>query len=667
VNTLLGGAASVAMGWGSAGSPAFDFRASGNALPMYAVFFVCLVFLILGVVRLRRRLGSRGEPAANRPGRLGRLARFGLLQGRLLRGADSGWIHLPIFWGFVVLGLGSLTIMIDGYVLQPLGYGLQRGLGFRLFQASLDLFGLAFVLGVGLAIYRRVWTRPKRKPADVGMLIVLCALLVVGVSGFVLEGLRLRIEGSAEPWALGGTAMAALLSLAPSIEDGGMTLYNWLWWGHVVVAFGLIAAIPFTALRHVLTAPLNILASPERPAGALSTPFNLQELMRSGRFDVKVGADSFDDFSRSERLGFSACADAGHCQDACPAFAAGTQLSPMRLMRELREGRIPQGDLAEDAIWSCTFCGACTAACPTLVDPTRSIAQLRRGLAAGNRLGKQRGAVLSQLTRARNPYGSNGAARDSLASALGLHDARDRQAIDLIYWVGCAATFDARARKIAEATVRILSAAGIRCAVLGAEEVCCGDAARRIGEEGLFQELALQNIRTLSLYGADRVLTHCAHCFNTLRNEYSDLGAHFDVVHHAAFIRELVDSGAITLQRGSADKLTLHDACYVGRLNGETDAPRSVLRSIPGASLREMSRCGTQAACCGAGGGNYWYDVPRREKIGSLRVREAEATQADVLVTECPFCLKMLGDAGGSMQIRDIAEVVADSLVELPA
>ena len=165
----------------------------------------------------------------------------------------------------------------------------------------------------------------------------------------------------------------------------------------------------------------------------------------------------------------------------------------------------------------------------------------------------------------------------------------------------------------------------------------------------------------------DRVLTHCAHCFNTLRNEYADLGAHFDVVHHATFIRELIDSGAITPQQLPAETLTLHDACYVGRLNGGVEAPRAVLRSIPGASLQEMKRSGDQAACCGAGGGNYWYDVPRREKIGAMRVREAEETRAGLLVTECPFCLKMLDDSRGSMQVRDIAEIVADSLREAPA
>jgi len=640
---------------------------------MYVAFFICLIVLIVGIARQRRRLGPLdGRGAAKWAGGVGRLVRFVLVQRRISRGGDSGWIHLPIFWGVVVLGLGSLTIMVDSYVLQPLDLGLSRGLGYRIFQASLDGFGVAFVLGVSLAIYRRVWTRPERKPADARMLVILIALLGVGISGFVLEGLRILLEDVTEPWAFGGRAVAALISLVPLSMDGGMAVYRVLWWGHVFVAFGLIATIPFAALRHVLTAPINILFSPERPSGGLTTPFNLKELMRAGSFDVKVGADSIEDFSGRERLSFTACADSGHCQEACPAYAAGTALSPTRLVSALRtasdQGELAHGAISEEAIWSCTLCGACTAGCPVLVDPIGSIAQLRRGLVSKNRLGKERTALLANLTRARNPYGSNGATRFGLGRALGLCDPSEHRDADMLYWIGCAATFDSRARKVAEATVRILDRAGIRCNILGPEETCCGDPARRIGEEGLFQDLAFKNIEIFERHGVKRVLTHCAHCFNTFRNEYPYLGAQFEVVHHATLIHELIQSGSIMPLRESPDTVTLHDACYIGRFNGGLEPPRSVLRSIPGTTLNEMPRSGAQAFCCGAGGGNYWYEVPRREKIGTLRMREAAATKASVLVTECPFCLKMLEDARGAasgtdtMRVRDIAEVVADSL-----
>lgn len=667
------------MGWSSASSPALDFRANGSALPMYVLFVVCLALFLVGVWRrLRVPAPSAASTAGNgsgKPGRrLARLLEFAILQRRILRRRSSAWTHLPIFWGFVVLGLGSLTIMVDGYVLRPLGLDLPRGTAYEAFQMTLDLFGLAFVVGIVVAIHRRVWIRPEHKPHDNRALAVLLVLLAIGASGFVLEGLRLRLEDSAEPWAVAGSAVATLIAASRLPSDAGMILYGLLWWTHVVAAFGLLAVAPFLPLRHVLTAPLNIMVAPARPSGALSTPFNLKELMRSGRFDVKTGAASIADFSWRDRLGLLACADSGSCQDVCPAHATGTALSPMRLVAVLRD-EVDSAEpldraLLEDAIWSCTLCGACSAACPTLVDPTRYVVELRRDSVAANRLGQQRTGVLANLTLARNPYGSNGAVRRDLAAQLGLPTPGERRDVDMLYWIGCAATFDSRVRAVAEATVKILDRAGIRPGVLGPAELCCGDPARRIGEEGLFQDLAFRNIETFERHGVKTILTHCAHCFNTLHNEYRELGARVEVVHHATLFRNLLDKGAIEPRRPVPERATLHDSCYAGRLNGAVEPPRAVLRSIAGTELTEMGRSGERAMCCGAGGANYWYDVPRVERIGSVRMREAQATRASLLVTECPFCLKMLEDARNStgdgvpMKVRDIAEVLADALGE---
>jgi Fe-S oxidoreductase/nitrate reductase gamma subunit len=666
---------------------------------MYGVFLACLIVFSIGLYRHLRSLGigaagaatSRDHGTARRPAREGlkevtrgiaRLVEFALLQRRVLRRRYSGWTHLTIFWGFVVLSLGSLTIMVNSYVLQPLGILLSRDLGYKIFQMSLDVFGLALLGGVALAIHRRVWIRPEHTRPDRRTLVILCVLLGMGVSGFVLEGLRIRLEGSSEPWAFAGNAVAALIALAPPSPASGMALYKILWWSHAVVAFGLIAAVPYSPLRHVLTSPLNILVSSGRPSGAMTTPFNLAQVMESGRFDVKAGADSIEDLDWKERLGLAACADFGGCQDVCPAHAAGTPLSPMQLVEDLRRVSetgarnaagsrdLLDGAVSEDAIWSCTLCGACTQSCPVLVDPMGYIVQLRRGLVAKNRLGKERMGVLANLSYSRNPYGSSGAAREGMAAELGIRTVDEHRDVDMLYWVGCAATFDPRARAVATATVKILNAAGIRCAVLGRDESCCGDPARRIGEEGLFQELASRNIETIGRYGIKKVLTHCAHCFNTFRNEYPTFGARFEVVHHGMLIRDLIESGAIDPSRRVSEPTTLHDSCYIGRFNGGVEHPRAVLRSIPGMALTEMPRSGEQTFCCGAGGANYWYEVPRREKISTLRLREAEATGARVLVTECPFCLKMFEDAVGSpsdtppMRVRDIAEVVAEALGE---
>jgi Fe-S oxidoreductase/nitrate reductase gamma subunit len=685
VPAFAAGSAPLAeVGWTSSSSALFDYRTNGSALPMYALFVVCLVVFLFGVARQLQGLRSDStRPTGKTAGRSARLLRFGVFQRRISRRRYSGWTHLTIFWGVVVLGLGSLVILLDGYLLRALGLELPRGVGYKVFQSSLDLFGVAFVLGVGLAIYRRVWIKPEHKPADGRMLLVLFILFGIGVSGFVLEGIRIMVEGSTEPWAFAGNATAALIAKASPSAESAVLLYRLLWWGHVVAVFGLIAAVPYSPLRHVFTSPMNILVSPDRPSGAVTTPFNLKELMQSGRFDVKTGVDSTEDFTPHERLGIVACADSGNCHDVCPAGATGTPLSPMRLVQALRAAvtdgasaagdsrQLPNDAISEDAIWSCTLCGACTGACPVLVDPMVYILQLRRGLVANGRQGKERTDVLANLTRARNPYGSSAAAREGLATALGVPSLREDRDVDMLYWVGCAATFDPRVRAVADATVRILGKAGIRCGVLGPEEVCCGDPARRIGEEGLFQELALENIEAIERRGVKTVLTHCAHCFNTLRKEYPELGARFDVVHHASLINELIETRAIEPANDLMESVTFHDSCYIGRLNGGVEHPRAALRSIPGLRLSEMSRSGDQAFCCGAGGANYWHEVPRREKIAAVRMREAEATGARLLVTECPFCLKMLEDARGkaddaaTLSVRDIAEVVAESLGEV--
>jgi Fe-S oxidoreductase len=671
-HALPAAAAQTGEGWTSSNRPVFDFRENGSALPMYGLFVPCLLVFLYGVYRHVRGLRIEAGESAGRsraaPRGLFRLVQFGLLQRRLLRRRYSAWSHLPLSLGFLVLALGSLTIMVDSYALQPLGIVLSRGTAYKLFQLTLEIFGLALIVGVG------VWVRPPHMKPGGYALPLLVVLLAMGLSGFVLEGLRIRLEASAEPWSFAGSAAAALVGLAAPSAETGLRLYEILWWSHAVVAFGLIAAVPYTPLRHTLISPSQILVGSDRLSGKLTTPFRLAELMRSGQFDVKVGANRVEDFSWRERLSLAACTDAGSCQDACPAYATGTALSPVKLMDDLEQklsngsGDLVDGTPSEDAIWSCTLCGACTQACPVLVDPMSFVVQLRRGLVAQNRLGKQRTDLLSNLSYSGNPYGSNGSAREELAPALGVPTLKEQPRADVLYWIGCASTFDARARETANAMVAILKRAGVSCAVLGPEEACCGDPARRTGEEGLFQDRVAKNLALFERYGVKKIVTHCAHCFNTFRNEYPEFGGRFEVEHHTSRIHSLIESGKIRPGAAGPGAVTLHDSCYLGRFHGGFTRPREILRSLPGARPSEMPQSGREAFCCGAGGANYWYEVPRTEKMSTARVRDAEGTGARVLVTECPFCLKMLEDAAASsdraepIQVRDIAEVVADSL-----
>jgi Fe-S oxidoreductase/nitrate reductase gamma subunit len=688
-----------ASGWASSSSPSFDYRQNGSALPFYLGFLAAAGILVLGLRRLARRLGGLtvaeprsedfpgGDPprlGAERAGRVRRFLLHGLLQARTLAPPVSSPAHLLFFWGFLVLLAGSILLMADAYLVAPvLGRPLPRNLGYRVFQGTLDAFGILLLAGVVLALVRRLARARDPGREERRGLGLLLALLYLGLSGFLLEGLRMRAEGGApEPWAFAGSAVAALLHGVPLAEATAMTAYRILWWGHAGAALALVAAIPFTFLRHLVTSPLGVLASSSRPDGTLRAPFRLETLLETGRFDVRVGASRMEDFDRGERLAWSACADHGACHEVCPAHATGTALSPMRIMRHLRaawerDGRAEAGEVAgaivsEDEIWSCTLCGACSSACPVLAEPWSSIVELRRGIAASNRLGRERTEMLDRLSRTGNPYGSPASAREGLARELGVPTVAENPGAELVYWIGCAATCDPRARRVAEAMAAILRRAGIPFAVLGPEERCTGDPARRVGEEGRFQELVLGNLETFRRRGVKKVLTHCAHCLHTLGDEYPELGGEIEVVHHVAFLRDLLREGRIRPERPVDLRATIHDSCILARFTREVEAPREALARLPGLRMAEMPRSGARTFCCGGGGGGYWYEVPRKETMGRARTREAAATGAEILVTECPFCLKMLDEAArggeapagdrGGLEVLDVAELVARSL-----
>lgn len=667
---------------------------------MAALFYATAVpfgiVFLWGLVRLLRRVGGtagaarpagRGTAAWSGRAAAGRALRLAVLQRRLRAGPLAGRTHLAISGGFAVLLLGSLVVLVDQHLLRPFGTGLPAGAAYQLFQAALDLAGAALVAGVAIALGRRIpglrrgagppgLSAPGR--ARIGLLV---ALLFLGVSGFVLEALRLAVEGGAEgSWAFAGRALAALPALADAAPATRDNLFRSLWWLHAVGALGLVAAIPFTALRHLVAAPVNLWLAPEGARPEPRTPFDLRTLLAGGALDVRVGVARAGDVPWRERLALAACTECGACDLVCPAAASGSPLAPRRLVQGLWHACGPTnghgapapdlvpGAVSAEALWSCTLCAACSRACPVLVRPPEAVLELRRELVTRNELPPRAAEVLSNLARCGNPYGLPQREREGIAAALGAPTLADCPDAEVLYWLGCATAYDPRVRRVAEAMVTLLRRAGVRFAVLGAEERCTGDAARRLGEEGRFQELALQNLATFERYGVRRVLTHCAHCFDTLRNDYPELGGGFETVHHTAFLDELVRSGRLVPGPSARRRATLHDACCACRFNGLAEEPRRLLAAMPGLATAEMSRSREDAFCCGGGGGAYWSPPPRREPVGALRLAEAAATGAEVVVVECPFCLRELeGAAGGSgpaagLVVRDVAELLAESL-----
>jgi Fe-S oxidoreductase len=623
----------------------------------------------------------------------GRLLAEALLQRRMADRPVVMWAHRALSWGFLGLAAGAAVLALDANVLQPLGWTVLRGAPYQAVQAFLDLAGLALVAGAAVALARRLRSGDL-KPRGAGVTVVLAALLVVGLTGFLLEGLRMTLEPESwQRWALVGRGTGRLLEaagLGARLDSGTwLTVYGVLWWSQVVLTAGLLAAVPFGHLRHIVTVPAHLATVPDRSPGVLEAPFDLREVLAGGEVDLRVGAATVADFEPWQRRALAACTDCGRCQEVCPASVTGTALSPRELVLDLRgAARRPRdsdatdllesGAVSEEALWACTLCGACAEVCPVRVDPASYVTPLRRELVVRGRLDQRPTEVLTGLARASNPYGFPHAARERLAAELGVPTIAEAPKADWLYWMGCAATYDPRVRRVAEAMVTLLRRAGVSFAVLGGEERCTGDPARRLGEEGRFQELALANLATLERHGVRRILTHCAHCYHALSHEYRQLGGDFEVVHHTQLLARLVAEGRIrpgvepsgTSPDAAPDTpsgpVTLHDACYVGRLHGHLQEPRTTLRAVLGTEIVEMPRHGLRSFCCGGGGAGYWQTVPRRESVGAVRVREAAATGATTVAVECPFCLRLLEDGaraeGNGLEVLDVAELVVRSL-----
>ncbi|HUK75922.1 MAG TPA: (Fe-S)-binding protein, partial [Nitrososphaerales archaeon] len=497
----------------------------------------------------------------------------------------------------------------------------------------------------------------------------------IGVSGFLIEALRLVIQSP--PWSgisWVGDGLSVLLSAAGIGQGNAPQFYQFFWFAHMFSVMFLIAATPYTKLIHVFTSGANVAVAPVKSMGKLETPFSLQAMLESGQVDVPKPVKSSRDFPPLKLLALDACTNCGRCQEVCPAYASGRDLSPRLVVQDLSKTLRADGspDVFESAViretelWACTMCNACVSVCPVFIDQVDYIAEFRRTLVSESRLDPKKKMFLDNVARNGNPFGLPQNDRQSWLLELGVPTLKEKPNADYLYWIGCQSSYDPRSKNVTKAMVRLLKTAGVDFAVLGNEEVCTGEPVRRMGEEGRYQELVMKNMETFTNYGVKKVIVHCAHCFNTFRNEYPEFGAKFEVIHHTELIARLISEGK--LRPGKLQgKVTFHDPCNVGRINGIIDEPRQALESVGGLELVEMERTKMKSFCCGGGGANVWYEVPEKKKVGVIRVEEAQATGARTIAVGCPFCITMFNDAAkalgdDTLGVKDLAEIVMESI-----
>jgi len=609
------------------------------------------------------------------PERLALVGKHVLGQARTLSQAYPGVMHAVMFWGFLALFTGTVLATIDWDITLPLfGYKLLKGDFYLAYELILDMFGLFFVIGLGMAVYRRFVLRPARIDPTAHFARILALLFLINLTGFVMEACRLAVT---KPWWASWSPVGYALGkgfLALGLTEATLRVTHLsVWLFHAVISLLFVAVLPYSYFVHLVLTPLNIFFAKLGPRGAIAPIPNIEEAAEQGA----LGISKPEEFSWKRRLDFEACLECGRCQDACPAYLSGTALSPKQIIVKLK--RYLRGELSgpihgelikPEELWACTTCMACVQECPAFIDIVDTIIDLRRFLALSEgALPSTAPQSLQNIERAGNPWGLPAAERLAWAEGLDVPLLESGKEVEYLYWVGCSASYDKRNQAIARSVVRILTRAGVSFAVM-AEERCHAEVGRRLGEEYLYQTLAPVNVEAMKQYRFRKVITHCPHCFNTIRNEYPQFGGDFEVVHHSQVIQELIASGRIRPAKSLAGTVAFHDSCYLGRYNGIFEAPRAVAKAVPGLRLVELPRHRERGLCCGGGGGHMWMEVQAKKRVNIIRVEEALEAKVDTVAVGCPFCLAMLDlgrkvkEAEGRLSVKDVSELVAESLDE---
>ncbi len=667
---------------------------------MYALLVPTLAIFSCGLYR-HVILWRRGLPLErfDRPAeRIRLLIRHGLAQSRTARDGYAGWFHRMIFYGFAVLTIATTVVALQA----DLGANIMHGQFYLYFQSlTVDVFGVLVMVGTGMAAARRFLARPKRLIYTDEAAVILVVIFIITGTGFLLEGWR--IAATDDPWGAWSPFGNLVAQLSrPLMSVAALESAHWAtWWFHLLVSFGFLACIPYTKMMHLLTAPLNIYASNLDPIGASLKNIDFENT-------AAFGVNSLKGFTWKDLLDLDACTECGRCTEACPANGVGKELSPRDIILELRNlmrerpGEVfgatpaagdPQAGSEENAapdggeataglaiigtvpatspvrLWQCTTCAACVEACPVLIEQMPKIVDMRRHLVMEQAEfpDSMQEAVTSLESRG-HPFRGTQATRLDWAEGLPVPQIGDSADGEVLLWVGCSGALVERNQKIARATAELLAQAGVKFGILGREEKCCGDPARRIGNEFLFETLAKANIATLNKHSVRKIVTACPHCFNTLKNEYPRLGGNFEVRHHSEFLAALVSEGKLKVVTPSQAKITFHDPCYLGRHNGLYEQPRELVQISSAQPALEMQRNRSSSFCCGGGGGMSFIEEPAGQRVNQERAREALETGANVVAVACPFCLTMMEDGVNArkgdreVSVKDVSELLLEAV-----
>lgn len=632
---------------------------------VYFVGIAAVAVLIWGIVRnWRLHRAAVSEPPVEKG--LVAILKSVFYQPKNLE-TTGGRLHTVLAVGFFLLFLGTALATLDWDIGHyVVGTQFLQGNVYLTYKFVLDMAGVAVLLALFVGACRRYRKESKAK-RDVKFLVAYVSLAVVVLTGFVVEGLRLAVEQPAwMHFSPVGTLVAKLFIAAGFTAETLRGVHVWLWTFHGLLSLAFIAAIPLTFYAHLYRTPAAVYRRKATTAGTLAKIDDIEE-------QESFGLVHPSDLTESQRFALDGCTECGRCDDVCPALRSGAPLSPRDFVAAMRRAAadpanptLPGEAIDKDVIWSCTTCGACTRACPANIPIPELLVGLRRHLALEQGdFPEGLANTFENVSSVGNPWGLDPYDRLEWADGLDVPVAEPGEHYDILYWVGCAASYDRRARKIARSMVKILRASGVKFAVMR-EERCHGEFARRSGEEYLYQTAAQENIENFRQYDFERILAACPHCFNTLKNEYPAFeGGTFNVVSHSEWILEMMKAGKLKVKT-EGETLAYHDPCFLARLNGIVDAPREVLKTL-GADVRSPEASGEKTFCCGAGGGQMWTDGEKRESpVQVIRLEELRKTGAKRIALACPHCLTMLetarAETKGDDVLVDIAEIVADRL-----